>query len=325
MALVIEPFRARSILSPAHGYIGAYDYTLSPYAGCTGGCSYCYVPTLAYFYKEARTWGRLLRPKENAPELLLKDGRNGEIAGSRIFMSPNTDPYVGQEKKWRITRRLLEVFCEYPPELLVIQTRFGLVTRDLDLITRLGESVIVAISVTTNREDVRQSFERFCQPIETRVDALAALHAAGVTTQASLAPLLPCDPIKLAQLVDPHSTWATVQALKMGAGARTWRPAIDILERHDLRSWLQGGKDVQRAMSELRAFFGNRYHEGREGFSMRWVGRPLATPGQPSGFPVSSAVLLTIACEFLDLGEYLLWSRVSGQCPTHVLHTSLFR
>lgn len=274
---------ATSVLSAPSGYIGAYDYTLTPYLGCAFGCTYCYVPTMFYYRKLAPTWGQALAVKVNAPDLLLREARAGKLPGARIYCSPNTDPYVPQERTYRITWRLLEVFCDYPPRLLVIQTRSPRVLDDLDLLTRLGSRLVVALSITTNREEMRRLFEPRCAPIQARVDALARLHQAGIQTQASLAPLLPCDAVELAELVDAHSDWVVVQTLKMrGPGAKTWKPALALLRERRLEGWLQGEPRVAEAMAALRTAFGPRYHEGQEGFSLGWVaGGPSTTTSTP--------------------------------------------
>lgn len=269
---IATEYDATSILTPASGYISAgYDYTMSPYVGCTFGCRYCYVPSLPYFSEAARSWGLALKVKRNAPELLRRAGRAGKLVEKRVFLSPTTDPYVGQERRFRITRQLLEVICDYPPALLVIQTRSPIVVEDLGLLTRLRERLVVAMSITTDRDDVRSVFESRCSSIRRRVEALEELHAHGIRTQASLAPLLPCDPLALAELVAPHCDWVVVQALKVGAGARTWGPARALLAEHGWEGWLAGGADVQQAMTCLREFFGERYHEARDGFALRWV------------------------------------------------------
>ena len=138
------------------------------------------------------------------------------------------------------------------------------------------------MSITTDREDVRKIFERKCAPIRERVNALAALHEAGIRTQASLAPLLPCNPDTLAELVDAHCEWVVVQALKRGGvGARTWAPALDLVKHYGWEGWLQGRTDVERAMQQLRERFGPKYHEAQEGFSLGWIGR--AESSQPQG------------------------------------------
>jgi DNA repair photolyase len=270
----ITEHHVHTILSPAGGYMDDYDYSITPFRGCLYGCSYCYVATLFYFRREAKTWGYALEVKGNAPAVLLRAAKAGKLAGRTVYLSPNTDPYFQDERARRVMRGLLEVCCDYPPGLLVIQTRSPLVTRDLDLLTRLGEHVVVAVSITTDREDVRRLFEPRCAPLPRRVDALAQLHAHGIRTQASLAPLLPCDPLALAQLVDPHCDWVVVQALKMASpGARTWTPALEILRQRGWEGWLQGGQAVEHAMQQLGAYFGARYHEAQEGFGLQWARR----------------------------------------------------
>jgi DNA repair photolyase len=267
----ITQTHAKSILSPAAGYIDAYDFTMSQSRGCANGCRFCYVPTLHFHRKLAGSWGENVAVKSNAMALLRHAGENGRLSGARIFWSPSTDPYQpyerGLDPSMRHAHQLLEVFCEFPPDLLVIQTRAPWVIDDLDLLRQLGIHVVVAISIPTNRDDVRKLFEPRCAPIQRRVDALGALHAAGIRTQASLAPLLPCDPDELAALVIPKSNWIVAQALKMSGGARTWSPALEILKADNLEGWLQGGGDVKSALGRLREVCGPLYHEGREGFS----------------------------------------------------------
>ncbi len=187
---------------------------------------------------------------------------------------------MGQEKQHGITHQLLEVMCDYPPELLVVQTRSPLVTRDIELLERLGDRVVVAMTIPTNREDVRQAFEFRSPRIANRISALAELRASGIRTQASLAPLLPCDTDALAGIVAPHCDWVVAQALKLpGHGARTWEPALATLKERGWEGWVQGGVDVQAALETLRAYFGARYHEGREGFNLEWKdgGAPAAS------------------------------------------------
>jgi uncharacterized Fe-S cluster-containing radical SAM superfamily protein len=250
-----------------------YDYTITPYVGCAFGCTYCYVPTLYQFRREAASWGFSLRPKENAPALLLQAARKGRVAGRRIYLSPNTDPYVPQEREYRITRRLLEIFCDYPPGLLVLQTRSPLMAeRDLDLLARLGQRVVVALTIPTDRDAVRTIFEPRCPPIAARVRALQALHAQGIPTQASIAPLLPCDPPALADLLDGRCDWVVAQALKLGGpGARTFAPALALVRQHGYEAWLHGGAAAQQALALLRARFAPRYGEGQDGFDLAFL------------------------------------------------------
>jgi DNA repair photolyase len=70
--------------------------------------------------------------------------------------------------------------------------RKGPVTRDMDLLARLGERVRVSMTVETDREDIRRAFTPSAPPIPARLKALSELAARGIPVQATIAPVLPC-------------------------------------------------------------------------------------------------------------------------------------
>src|SRR5690606_14640837 len=78
-----------------------------------------------------------------------------------------------------------------PPDFLLVQTRSPLVTRDIDLLLRLGRNVRVSMTVETDREDIRKRFTPNAPPIAARLNALRQLADAGVPVQAAVAPVLP--------------------------------------------------------------------------------------------------------------------------------------
>ena len=119
-----------------------------------------------------------------------------------MFCSSATDPYTPAERKWKLTRGCLEVMARRPPAFLTLQTRSPLVQRDADLLARIP-TALVSITVTTDDERVRRLLEPNAPGIALRIDALAALRAAGVPTQAAVSPLLPCDAERLARRARP--------------------------------------------------------------------------------------------------------------------------
>lgn len=180
---------AKSILSPATGFIDQFDYTLNPYSGCTLACSYCYA---AFFVRDATDqaeWGKWVRVKENALDL-LKKRRRKPLTGKAIYMSSVTDPYQPIERELGLTRAILEELATYHQPRLVVQTRGPLVTRDIDLLKRF-ERVRVNMTITTDDDGIRRVFEPSCPSVRARLDAIAEVHAAGIPTCVTLAPLLP--------------------------------------------------------------------------------------------------------------------------------------
>lgn len=188
-------------------------YYLNPYVGCVLGCRYCYAIHRADFSRSLEgapraAWGRWVDVKVRAPEVLARE--LGEVEPGTVRMSPIvTDPYQPIERRYRITRRCLEVMqpTAFTP---VVLSRASLVLDDLPLLVRCHRA-IVGMSVPTDDDRVRAEFEPGTESIEARVRTLRALREAGLTTFAILQPMLPLDPARLVDLLAP---WA--QAVRIG-------------------------------------------------------------------------------------------------------------
>ena len=186
---------AREILMKATGFMEAYDFTLNPYSGCSFGCTYCYAAFFSRTPEDRENWGRWVKVKENAVELLGKERKRKRQAldGKRIYMSTVTDPYQPIDRELGLTRGLLQVMADGHKPKLVVQTRSPDVTRDIDLFRRIEENggrVQVNMTVTTDDEDVRRSFEPFCPSNSNRLEAIAEVEAGGVDTCITMTPLL---------------------------------------------------------------------------------------------------------------------------------------
>jgi DNA repair photolyase len=196
----MELINARSIFSPATGFIrrGGFDWSCNPYVGCTFGCLYCYAMFLPQNRRPRDQWGRWLEAKTNAVALAVRQAP--KIAGQAVYLSSVTDPYLPAERGLRLTRGILEALLPFQPRLLM-QTRGPLVTRDLDLLQQFA-AVRVNVSIPTDSEEIRQTFEPKAPPLERRWQALADVRAAGVPVGLCLTPLLPlADPAGLARRV----------------------------------------------------------------------------------------------------------------------------
>ena len=182
----------REILTKATGFMGEYDFTLNPYSGCLFGCTYCYAAFFSHSAGERDEWGRWIKVKENAIDLLARRGP-GSLDGKLIYMSSVTDPYQPIERKLKLTRRLLEILAERHRPKLVVQTRSPDVVRDCDLFGRIEENggrVQVNITVTTDDEEIRRTFEPSCPSNPTRLHAISDVQAAGVQSCITMTPLL---------------------------------------------------------------------------------------------------------------------------------------
>lgn len=185
----IQYIKSASILTEAKGFMGAYDFTLNPYSGCSFGCNYCYAAFFSRSSEEKDTWGHWLKVKENALQLLLK-WRKKPLYNKTIYISSVTDPYQPIEKQIELTRGVLKELSSYHKPRLVIQTRSPLVTRDIDLL-KTFDVVQVNMTVTTDSEEVRKAFEPLCPSNKTRLSAIKEVTEAGIQTCITMTPLLP--------------------------------------------------------------------------------------------------------------------------------------
>lgn len=180
------------ILTKATGFMDAYDYTLNPYSGCSFGCTYCYAAFFSPEEAKRDTWGQWVTVKDNAVSKLRN--MRTSLDGKLIYMSSVTDPYQPIERRRNLTRELVEVLAEprHRPKL-VVQTRSPDVTRDIKLFQKIEENggrVQVNMTVTTDDEDIRRTFEPSCPNNTVRLRAIAEIQAAGIQSCITMTPLL---------------------------------------------------------------------------------------------------------------------------------------
>ena len=183
---------AREILTRATGFMADYDFTLNPYSGCAFGCTYCYAAFFSHSAERRDTWGQWVEVKANAVELMKRRGV-GKLDGKCIYMSSVTDPYQPVERTVELTRGVLQVLADRHAPKLVVQTRSPDVVRDRDLFQQIegqGGRVRVNMTVTTDDEDVRRTFEPSCPSNDHRLKAVAELREAGVEVGVTMTPLL---------------------------------------------------------------------------------------------------------------------------------------
>lgn len=218
-------------------------------------------------------WGKFTTFKQNAPELLARELRSAQI----IYCSPLVDPYQPAEIRECMMPRILQALIDHPPAVFVVQTRSPFILRDIELLQWLSSKtrLRVSFSITTNREDVRRYYEPHCEPVTERLRAVRALEAAGIRTHCTLAPILPCDPSGLADLVlesssrdvigDPfHSRAAKPQ----GATTRAEAEQISSVRGFELWHEPEFQSDVVAAIRARVEAAGRHFVTGPEGFRM---------------------------------------------------------
>jgi DNA repair photolyase len=185
---------SRSILAENESPDIGFRFSLNPYRGCEHGCVYCYArPSHEYLgFSAGLDFETRILVKERAPDLLRRALADPGWEPQVIALSGNTDPYQPVERRLGITRRCLEVLCEFRNPVGVV-TKSALVQRDADLLADLAadDAARVSVSITSLDPDLSGRLEpRGARP-HLRLETVAALAAAGVPTGVLVAPVIP--------------------------------------------------------------------------------------------------------------------------------------
>lgn len=186
--------RPRTVISRNQSPDLPFEASINPYRGCEHGCIYCYARTThAYLdLSPGLDFETRLSAKPDAAQCLAEELRKPGYRCTPIALGTNTDPYQPIERRWEITRQVIEVLaaCRHP---LTITTKSALVERDIDLLAPLAEQNLVQVflSVTTLDRNLARRLEPRATAPERRLEALGRLSAAGIPTGVLFAPVIP--------------------------------------------------------------------------------------------------------------------------------------
>lgn len=133
------------------------------------------------------------------------------------------DPLHPFGKNFDLTMRCAELFKQYVPKLLHIQTRSPLVVIMMPLLRELGSKCMVTMPVETHNEEVAERFTPDLPRVGERLKAANALRNLGVTVTLSASPILPYgdwreDAKGFANTLDENSDFIIIDSLCSGRG-----------------------------------------------------------------------------------------------------------
>ena len=169
-------------------------YSMNPYQGCEHGCIYCYARNAHEYwgYSAGSDFEHKIMVKKNAPQLLRKFLDRKDWVCKPISLSGNTDCYQPAERKWQISRSLLQVALEYRQPIGIITKNAGIL-RDVDLLTEMASMnlVCVFVSITTANEALRRAMEPRTTTFQQRIRVVETLSRAGIPMGVMTAPMIP--------------------------------------------------------------------------------------------------------------------------------------
>ncbi|MFZ0887907.1 MAG: radical SAM protein [Candidatus Binataceae bacterium] len=199
-----------------------FRWTINPYRGCEFGCVYCYARYTHEFLelRDPMDFERRIFVKRMAAEVLARTLSRTPIGAGPIAIGTATDPYQPAERKFRLTRSMLEVFARLPGLSLSITTKSALVTRDLDILREINvrSKLSVNFTITTLDRRLQRIIEPRAPRPALRLRALSELVRAGIRCNVLMMPIIP-------GLNDSPATIESVirAARRAGAGGVWWR------------------------------------------------------------------------------------------------------
>ncbi len=171
-----------------------FTWTINPYRGCEFGCKYCFARYTHEFLEQdaGRGFETLIYAKQFSPasfraELAQIDRKEW------IAMGTATDPYQPAERRFGLTRRILEAFAAGRGRRLSLTTKSDLATRDLDLIQELARSNMFHLNLTVTTVD--EALARLLEPLAPRpalrLETARRFTEAGIEVGVFLNPVMP--------------------------------------------------------------------------------------------------------------------------------------
>ncbi|QDU25193.1 Radical SAM superfamily protein [Anatilimnocola aggregata] len=188
------PDRAETLIRENDSPDVSFRFSLNAYRGCEHGCVYCYArpghETLGM--NAGLDFETRVLVKFDAARILRRELNKKKWQPEPIMISGVTDCYQPAERRFRLTRGILEVLLEAEHPLTMI-TKNSLILRDLDLLRPLAERKLVGvgISITTLDADLARTMEPRTATPAAKLRAIRELTSAGVSVRVMVAPIIP--------------------------------------------------------------------------------------------------------------------------------------
>jgi DNA repair photolyase len=247
------------------------EYSMNPYQGCEHGCIYCYARnTHAYWgYSAGVDFESKIIVKPNAAKLLEEEFRKKSWKPAPLMISGNTDCYQPAERKWKITRGILQVALDFRNPVSMI-SKNQLILRDLDILKPLAEMnlVHVMISITSLDESVRQKLEPRTATAKNRLKVVETLNKNGIPAGVMVAPIIP----GLTSHEVPSIIEAAANAGARGAGMTIVR--LNDAVGEIFTDWIHKAypDKANKVLNQIRQCHGGTLNDSRFGVRMKGEG-----------------------------------------------------
>ncbi len=287
---------ARALLNRCTSVRVPFTWTINPYRGCEFACKYCYARYTHEFMemRDGVDFERKIYVKQQTAWLLRQELKKVK-RGEQIAIGTATDPYQPAEKRFEITRGILEELTHHQGLEIGIVSKSDLIRRDVDLLRRVAEhnSLYVNITITTLDTKLARILEPRAPRPDLRLNAIRELRAEGIKAGVICAPVLPGitdSPAALDKLVRAtkeaggHYIYANPLFLKP-CSAKVFLPFLETEFPHLVAEYRKrfedrafAGKAYAKRISELMARLRRKHGIAREVTT-----RGEISPSRPAG------------------------------------------
>jgi DNA repair photolyase len=203
-----------------------FHWMINPYRGCEFGCKYCYA-RYSHEFMELRDPLQFERKifAKHFNAATFREELSRLPLGETIAIGTATDPYQPAERRFLVTRAILEAFASTAGFRIGITTKSDLIARDLDLLRELTRRHYVSVHMTVTTTD--RELARLIEPMAPRPDlrfaAVRKLNAGGVRASVFCSPIMPL-------INDSDPSIDAVARAARGAGARSFGGSVLFLK-----------------------------------------------------------------------------------------------
>jgi len=185
---------ARSLLNRCTGVRMPFTWTINPYRGCEFACKYCYARYTHEFMemRDGVDFEQKIYVKQHAAELLQQELRRVK-PGEEIAIGTATDPYQPAERRFEVTRVILEELARHRGLEIGLITKGNLILRDVDLLKELARNnrIFVNLTITTLNVELARILEPRAPRPDLRMETVHKLSQAGIAVGISCSPVIP--------------------------------------------------------------------------------------------------------------------------------------
>jgi len=272
LATVVRPEKAKRIITRNDSPDIPFRQSINPYRGCEAGCAYCFArPSHAYVnLSPGLDFETKLFYKDGAVDLLRRELAAKNYRCSPIAFGANTDPYQPIERKYRVTRDLLQLLSDCDHPATIVTKGAAVIARDIELLASMATRRLIAVyvSVTTLDADLKRRLEPRAASPAARLRIIEELSAAGVPVGVMVAPVIP--------VLTDHEAERILEAA--AAAGATGAGHVMLRLPHEVaplfREWLAVHEPLKAAhvLSRIHQLRGGRDNDPRFGSRMRGEG-----------------------------------------------------